>query len=201
MGVSDHLICLLRNLSAGQEATEPDMGQPNGSELGKEYNKGVYCDPAYLTSMQSTSCEMQYWMKLKLESRLLQETSTTSDMQMIYHSNGRKWRGTEEPLDEGERGEWISWLETQHSKTNIMFSGPITLWQIEWEKVEAVSDFVFLGSKITRDGADCSHNTKSHLLLGMKPMINLDSVLKSRDITLPTKLCMVKAVVFQVINV
>ena len=60
MGVSDHLICLLRNLSAGQEATEPDMGQPNGSELGKEYNKGVYCDPAYLTSMQSTSCEMQY---------------------------------------------------------------------------------------------------------------------------------------------
>ena len=60
MGVSDHLICFLRNLSVGQEATEPDMEQPNGSELGKEYNKGVYCDPAYLTSMQSTSCEMQY---------------------------------------------------------------------------------------------------------------------------------------------
>ena len=60
MGIPDQLIYLLRNLSAGQEATEPDMGQPNGSELGKEYNKGVYCDPAYLTSMQSTSCEMQY---------------------------------------------------------------------------------------------------------------------------------------------
>ena len=90
MGVSDRLIYLLRNLYAGQEATEPDMEQLNASELGKEHNKAVYCDPAYLTSMQSTSCEMQGWMKLRLESRLLGETSTTSDMQMIFHSNGRK---------------------------------------------------------------------------------------------------------------
>ena len=83
---------------------------------------------------------------------------------------------------------------------NIIVTGPITLWQIEWEKADAVTDFVFWGSKITRDGDDCSHEIKSHLLLEMKAMINLDSVLKSRDITLPAKLCMVKAVVFPVIN-
>ena len=82
---------------------------------------------------------------------------------------------------------------------NIIVTGPITLWQIEWEKADAVTDFVFWGSKITRDGDDCSHEIKSHLLLEMKAMINLDSVLKSRDITLPAKLCMVKAVVFPVV--
>ena len=81
-----------------------------------------------------------------------------------------------------------------------MASDSITSCQIEWEKADAVTDFVFGGSKITRDGDDCSHEIKSHLLLEMKAMINLDSVLKSRDITLPAKLCMVKAVVFPVIN-
>ena len=82
MGIPDHLICLLRNLYAGQEATEPDMEQRTGSKLGKEYIKAVYCHPAYLTYMQSTSCEMLGWMKHKLESRLPGEISITSDMQM-----------------------------------------------------------------------------------------------------------------------
>ena len=68
------------------------------------------------------------------------------------------------PLDESERGEWKSWLETQHSKTKIMASGPITSWQIEGEKAEAVTNFIFLGSKITADG-DCSHETKRHCSL------------------------------------
>ena len=81
---------------------------------------------------------------------------------------------------------------------NIIVTGPITLWQIEWEKADAVTDFVFWGSKITRDGDDCSHEIKSHLLLEMKAMINLDSVLKSRDITLPAKICIVKGMVFPV---
>ena len=85
-------------------------------------------------------------------------------------------------------------------ETKIIASGPITSWQIEGEKVEVVTDFLFLDSKITVDG-DCSHEIKRSLLLGRKAMINLDSVLKSRDITLPTKLCMIKAVVFPVINV
>ena len=82
MGVPDHLTCLLRNLYAGQEATELDMEQQTGSKSGKEYVKAVYCHPAYLTSMQSTSRETRGWMKHKLESRLPGERSITSDMQM-----------------------------------------------------------------------------------------------------------------------
>ena len=79
-----------------------------------------------------------------------------------------------------------------------MAPGPITSWQIDGETVEPVSDFVFLGSKITADG-DCSHEIKRHLLLGRKVMTNLDSILKSRDITLPTKVCLVKTMVFPVV--
>ena len=79
-------------------------------------------------------------------------------------------------------------------KTKIMASGPITSWEIDGETVETVSDFIFLGSKITADG-DCNHEIKRHLLLGRKVMTNLDSILKSRDITLPTKFCLVKAMV------
>ena len=84
----------------------------SGSKLGKEYVKAVYTHPAYLTYMQSTSCKMLGWMKHKLESRLLGEISTTSDKQV---NNGRKIRGTKEPLDEGKRGVWKNWLNTQHS--------------------------------------------------------------------------------------
>ena len=79
-----------------------------------------------------------------------------------------------------------------------MASGPISSWEIDRETVETVSDFIFLGSKITADG-DCSHEIKRHLLLGRKVMTNLDSILKSRDITLPTKVCLVKAMVFPVV--
>ena len=79
-----------------------------------------------------------------------------------------------------------------------MASGPITSWQIDGETVETVADFIFLGSKITTDG-DCSHETNRHLLLGMKVMTNLDSILKSRDITLPTEVCLVKAMVFPLV--
>ena len=82
MGTSDHLTCLLRNLYAGQEATELEMEQQTGSKSGKEYVKAVYCHPAYLTYMQSTSCEMPGWMKRKSESRLPGEISITSDTQM-----------------------------------------------------------------------------------------------------------------------
>ena len=83
MGIPDHLTCLLRNLDAGQEATvRTNVEQQTGSKLGKEYIKAVYCHPAYLTYMQSTSCEMLGWLKHKLESRLPGEISITSDMQM-----------------------------------------------------------------------------------------------------------------------
>ena len=83
-------------------------------------------------------------------------------------------------------------------KTKLMASGPITSWEIDGETLEAVSDYIFLGSKITADG-DCSHEIKRHLLLGRIVMTNLDSILKSRDITLPTKVRLVKAMVFQVV--
>ena len=89
-------------------------------------------------------------------------------------------------------------LKLNIQKTKIMASGPITSWQIDWETVQTVSDFIFLGSKITADG-DCSHEIKRHLLLGRKVMTNLDSILKGRDITLSTKVCLVKAMVFPVV--
>ena len=87
-------------------------------------------------------------------------------------------------------------LKLNIQKKKIMASGPTTSWQIDGETVETVSDFIFWGSKITADG-DCSHETKRHLLLGRKVMTNLDSILKSRGITLPTKAHLVKAMVFQ----
>ena len=89
-------------------------------------------------------------------------------------------------------------LKLNIQKTKIMASGPITSWQIDGETVETVADFIFGGSKISADG-DCSHEIKRHLLFGRKVMTNLDSILKSRDITLPTKIHLVKAMVFPVI--
>ena len=89
-------------------------------------------------------------------------------------------------------------LKLNIQKTKIMASSPITSWEIDGETVEAVSDFIFLSSKITADG-DGSHEIKRHLLLGRRVMTNLDSILKSRDITLPTKVCLVKAMVFPVV--
>ena len=89
-------------------------------------------------------------------------------------------------------------LKLNIQKAKIMASGPITSWEVDGETVETVSDFIFGGSKITAD-VDCSHEIKRHLLLGRKVMTNLDSILKSRDITLLTKICIVKAMVFPVV--
>ena len=92
-----------------KQQLELDMEQRTGSKLGKEYDKAVYCHPAYLVYTQSTSCEMPDWMKHKLESRLQGEVAITSDMQMTP-TYGRQWRETKEILDESERGEWKSCL-------------------------------------------------------------------------------------------
>ena len=89
-------------------------------------------------------------------------------------------------------------LKLNIPKTKIMASGPITSWEIDGETVEIVADFIFLGSKITADG-DCSHEIKRYLLLGRKVLTNIDSILKSRYISLPTKVCLVKAMVFPVV--
>ena len=118
--------------------------------------------------------------------------------------NNRRWChckgwkiGSKEPLKDGERG-WKAGLKLNIQKTKIMASGLITLWQIDGETVETVTDFILLVSKITADG-DCSDEIKRHLLLGRKAMTNLDSILKSRDITLLTKVHIVQAMVFIVV--
>ena len=104
-----------------KQQLELDMEQLTGSKLGKNtvlsnFGQAVYCPPAYLTYMSSKSCKILDWMNHKLGSKLPGELSTASDMQMICHSNDRKWRGTKEPLNKGERRKWESLLETQHLK-------------------------------------------------------------------------------------
>ena len=120
-------------------------------------------------------------------------------MQSIGKTYSRKWRRTKEPLDESERGEWKSWLNIRKLRSwHHFMASPITSWQIDGETVETVADFIFLGSKITADG-NCSHEIKRCLLLRRKVMTNLDSILKSRDIILSTKVHLVKAMVFPVV--
>ena len=136
------------------------------------------------------------WMTHKTEVRLQLEISSTSDSRW-YHFNGRKWRGTKEPLDSGETGDRKRWLNVQQSKSRnhgIQSHHFIA----NREKVETVSNFIFLGSKITANG-DSSHEIRKHLLLGRKAMTKLDSILKSRDINSPTKVHIVKAMVFPVV--
>ena len=174
------------------------MEKQTGSKSGKEYIKAVYCHPAYLTYMQSTSCEVPGWMKHKVESRLLGEIRIISDMQLTPPL----WQKAEEELksllikvkEESEK----AGLKFSIQKMKIKASVPITSWQIDRETMETVRDFIFLGSKITAD-SECSYEMKRRLLLGRKAMINLDSVLKSIDITLPTKVHSVKATVFPVV--
>ena len=107
-------------------------------------------------------------------------------------------RRTKEPIDEIKEESKKAGLKVNFQKTKIMASGPITSWQIYGETMETVTEFIFLGSKITAD-VDCNHEIKRCLLLGRKVMANVDSILKSRDVTLSTKVCLVKAMVFPVV--
>ena len=135
-------------------------------------------------------------MKYKLESRLPGEISITSGMQMtppLWQKVKKELKSLSRKVK--EESEKVG-LKLNIQKTKIMASGPITLWQIDGETVETVSDFIFGGSKITED-VDCSHEIKRHLLLGRKVMTNLDSIFKSRNITLPTKVHIVKLWFFQ----
>ena len=136
-------------------------------------------------------------MKHKLGSRLPGEISITSDRQMTPPL----WQKVEELksllMKVKAESEKVG-LQLNIQKTKIMASGPITSWQIDGETMETVRDFILGGSKITTDG-DCSHEIKRRLLLGRKVMTNLDSIFKSRDITLPTKVHLVKAMVFPVV--
>ena len=151
-----------------------------GFKLEKEYIKVAYCHPAYWTSMQSTSCEKLGWMTSWNQD--CWEKCQQLQIRRWYHPKGREWRGTKEPLDEGEWGEWKNWLKTQHSKNEDHGVQSHHFMANRRGKIETMIDFIFLGSKITVDG-DCSHEIKRCLLLGRKAMTNLDSILKNRDIT------------------
>ena len=146
-----------------QVEKELDKEQLTGSKLGKEYVKAVYCHPAYLTSVQSTSCEMLGWMTHKLESRLPGEISITDDAPLMAESEEE----LKNLLMKVKEGNEKAVLKLNIQKTKIMASHPITLWQTEGEAMETVADFLSLGSKITADG-DCSHELKRCLVLGRK---------------------------------
>ena len=128
-------------------------------------------------------------MKHKLESRLLGAISITSDMQMTPPLRQKAKKLKSLLMKVKEESEKFG-LKLSIQKPKIMASGPITLWEIDRETMQTVRDFILGGSKITADG-DCSHEIKRCLLLGRKAVTNLDSILKSRDITLPTKVCLI----------
>ena len=136
-------------------------------------------------------------MKHKLESRLLGKISITSDMQICTTLMAEREELKSLLMKVKEQIEKVG-LKLNIQKTKIMASGPITSWQIDGKTVETVADFIFGGSKITADG-DSNHEIKRCLFLGRKVMTNLDSILKSRDITLPTKVHLVKTMVFPVV--
>ena len=182
-------------LQVKKQQLEWHMEQQTGTKSEKEQVNAVYCHPAHLTYMQSTSWETLGWMKHKFESRLLGEISIPSD---IPHPSAESKEELKSLLMKVKEESEKVGLKVNIQKTKIMASSLITPWQIDGETMETVSDFILGGSKITADG-DCSHEIKRRLLLGRKAMTNLDSILKSKDITLPRKIQLVKAMVSPVV--
>ena len=166
------------------------------SKLVTEYAKAVYCHPVYLyveyIMWNARLNELQAGIKITkiniINFRYADDTTLMAKSKEELKSLLMKVKEENEKVG----------LKLNIQKTKIMASGPITSWQIDGETVETVTDFIFQRSQITADG-DCSHKIKRHLLLGRKVMTNLDSILKSRDITLPTKVRLVKAMVFPVV--
>ena len=193
--LKDHLVYLLRNLYAGQEATvRTGHGTTDWLQIGKGARQGYILSP-YLFNLYA-----EYIMRnAGLEEaqagiKICWEKYQYPQICRWHHPYGRKWRGTKKPLDESEK----VGLKLNIQKTKITASGPITWWQIDEERVETVNDCFGGGSRITADG-DCSHEIKRRLLLGRKVTTNPNSILKSRDITLPIKVCIVKTIVFPVV--
>ena len=158
MGVSDHLTCLLRNLYASHEETvRSERGTTDWCQIGKGICQGCILSPCLFILYAEYIMRTLGWRKHKLESRLPGEISITSDMQMTP----LLWQKVK------EESEKVGLKKLNIQKTKIRASGPITSWEIDGETVETVSDFIFLGSKITADG-NCSHEIKRCLLLGRK---------------------------------
>ena len=169
------------------------MEQETGSKSGKEYVKALYCNPAYLTTMQSTSCEIPDWMNLKLGPRLPGEISVTwyaDDTTLMAESEEELKSFLMKVKEESKK----AGLKLNIQKTKIMAYDPISSWQIDGEKNGISARLYFLG---LQNHCDCSHEIKKCLLLGRKVMTNQDSLFKSRDITLPTKVQI--AMVFPVV--
>ena len=191
------MTCPLRNLYAGQEATVRTVyGTTDGFQIGKRVLQGCIL----------SSCLFNFYAEYAMRKAGLDEAQAGIKIARRNISNLRYADDTtlmaeseeelKEPLDESE-SEKVG-LKLNIQKMKIMASGPITSWQIDGETMETVTDFIFLGSKITADG-DCSQEIKRCLLFRRKVMTNLDSILKSRDVTLPKNVHLVKTMVFPVI--
>ena len=199
MGISDHLTCLLRNLYAGQEVTvRTGHGTTDWFQIVKGVCQGCILSPClfnfYAEYIMRNAGLEEAQAEIKIAGRNTNNLRYADDTTLMAESE-EELKSLLMKVKE-ESGKVVLKLNIQ--KTKIMASGPNTSWEIDGETVGTVSDFIFLGSKITADG-DCSHEIKRRLLLGRKAMTNLDSVLKSREITLLTKVHMVKAMVFPVI--
>uniref|UniRef100_A0A8C0AJH5 RNA-directed DNA polymerase n=1 Tax=Bos mutus grunniens TaxID=30521 RepID=A0A8C0AJH5_BOSMU len=196
MGIPDHLTCLLRNLYAGQEATvRTGHGTTDWFQIGKGVHQGYILSPCLFNLyaeyiMRNTGLE-EAQPGIKIARRNINNLRHADDTTLMAESEEELKSLLMKVKEESEN----VGLKLNIQKTKIMASGPITSWQIDGE---TVSDFILGGSKITADG-NCSHEIKRHLLLGRKVMTNLDSIMKSRDITLPTKVRLVKAMVFPVV--
>ena len=199
MGIPDHLTCLLRNLYAGQEAAVRTVhGITDWLQIGKGVHQGC------ILSLCLFNLYAEYIMRnagleeaqagIKIAGRNINNLRYADDTNLIAESKEELKSLLMNMKEENKK----VGLKLNIQKTKIMASGPITSWEIDGERVETMSDFIFLGSRITADG-DCSHEIKRCLLFGRKVMTNLDSILKSRDITLPTKIRQVKAMVFLVV--
>ena len=194
IGIPDHLICLLRNLYVGPEATVITLyGTTDWFRIEKGVQQGICCHAVCLIYTLSTSNarldELQAGIKTGGEN--INNLRYADDSTLIEESKEELKSLLMRVKEESKRAS----LKLDIKNTKTVASGPITSWQIEGKKVEVVTGILFLGSKITADG-DCSHEIRTQLLLGRKAMANLDSVLKSRDITLLTKVHIVKAMVF-----
>ena len=195
MGIPDHLTCLLRNLYTTQEAIVRTRHETTDwFKIGKGVHQGCILSPRLLNLdaeyiMQNARLD-EAQAGIKILGRNISNLRYADDTTLMAEREELKSL----LMKVKEVSEKVG-LKLNIQKTKIMTSGPITSWEIDGKTVETVTDFILGGSKIIADG-DCSHEIKRHLLLGRKAMTNLDSILKSRDITLQTKVHLVKAMVF-----
>ena len=199
MGIPDYLTCLLRNLYACQEATvRTRHGTTDWFQIGKGIRQGYILSPClfnlYAEYIMRNARLVEAQAGIKIARRNINNLRYADDTTLMAESEKELKRLLMKVKEENEE----VGLKLNIQKTKIMASGPITSWQIDVETMETVRDFILLGSKITADG-DCSHEIQRRLLLERKALTNLDSILKSRDITLSTKVHLVIAMVFLVV--